>query len=465
MKKLKQITQKIKERGGIAWIVGGFPRDLLMGQPNYKDIDVEVYGIQPDVLETILMEFGAPKFCGKSFGVYKLDNYDFSFPRREFKNGTGHKGFDIEIDPFMSYEEACSRRDLTINAMMMDPITEQISDYCGGHLDLEEKILCHVSDKFVEDPLRVFRVAQFMGRFDDFKVSFDTFEMCNSLIPELRSLPKERLYTEIEKLLMKAKKPSRGFTFLYDVGALKEVFPELYSLYFVEQGKDHHAEGTVFAHTMLMLDSIPIEERTMTLMLAILVHDMGKMVVENEVDGDSIHFRGHAEETWVSENFLYRLTDETKLIEDVLTLTLYHMRPYELKDVLNKRLMRRLALKVDIPSLMRLHQADLEGRGSLKDTSHIPKFLDMYEEIKNEIKPLVTGKHLMESFNMKPGKHFGPFLKHLFEAQLDGKFDTVKGGIEYVNTNWLEFLQFSNTKLQTFGENIEDHVYDPERGY
>lgn len=435
MNKLKEITKEIQNAGGKVFIVGGFVRDLIMGQPNYKDIDVEVFNIAPETLENILTKFGSVKFCGKSFGAYKLENYDFSFPRREVKNGTGHKGFDIEIDPYMSFKEAASRRDLTINSLMMNPITEEIHDYFGGQYDIEHKILQHVSHKFSEDPLRVLRVAQFAGRFS-FNVDPNTFDLCSYLVRELRSLPKERIYTEIEKLLMLSPKPSVGFNFLYRMGVMREILPELYSLYFVEQGRDHHSEGSVWNHTMLMLDSVPLGERNMQLMLSILVHDLGKMVVENEIDGDSIHFKGHAEEGLeISENLLRRMTNEENLINDVLTVTKYHMRPYELKNVLNKKLLRRLALKVDIPSLMRLHQADLEGRGDIKDTSHIKKFLDMYEEVKNEIKPLITGKHLID-LGLKPGKHFGGILDKIFDRQLEDEFSTVEEGLKWLKLNW-----------------------------
>jgi tRNA nucleotidyltransferase (CCA-adding enzyme) len=275
-------------------------------------------------------------------------------------------------------------------------------------------------------------VAQFAARFD-FDVDDDTQDLCMKLVPELKDLPAERIYVEIEKLLLKANKPSIGFKFLYTIGALELLFPELHSLQYVMQGKDHHSEGDALAHTFLALDAIAVEERSSGLMFAILFHDLGKLVVENEVEGDSVHFKGHAEAgVELVKTALGRLTNETSLTECVLNLVENHMRPYDLKKNLNKRLVRRLAVNVNnFVKLMQLHKADQLGRGTPKDVSYIEDMLNMYYEVKNEIKPLVKGQNLIE-LGLTPGKHFGTILKRVFEAQLDGAFNTVDGGLEWL---------------------------------
>ena len=434
MERVKKISEEVKRAGGRAFLVGGIVRDKFLGLES-KDIDLEVFGIEPEALKTIIEKFGKVKECGKSFGVLKLDDLDISLPRRERKTGVGHKGFETECDPHMSIEEACSRRDLTINAMLFDPLTDELIDPFNGLSDIENKVLRHIDDiRFAEDPLRVLRVAQFHARFD-FRVHDDTNELCRVLLDELKHLSKERFFIEFEKILMKGNRPSKAFEWMLEFGVLDALFPEIAVLETIEQGRKWHPEGNVFTHTMLALDSVPKEERTLTLMLAILCHDLGKAVtggVPKEDDPESISFHGHAEEgVPVTETFLRKLTDNNKLIEDVCTLVKFHMRPLELKANPKKRLVRRLALKVDIPLLMKVNEADM--RGGLRSPEGIDEILAIFEEIKNEIQQLVEGRHLIE-LGLTPSPEFGIILSKIFEAQLDGEFSTLEDGLEFTKT-------------------------------
>lgn len=192
--------------------------------------------------------------------------------------------------------------------------------------------------------------------------------------------------------------------------------------------------GTVFEHTMIALDSVPMEQRRFDIMLAILTHDFGKAVVETgtEEDGTVVHFFGHAEEgEAVIREFLNRFMGEEgfkEVTESVVSLAVHHMRPYDLKRELHKKQLRRLALKVNIEDLLVVHIADMAGRPT--DTSHVERIVTMWQEIKNEIKPFVTGKHLIE-LGMKPSPEFGVILKAVFEAQLDGAFSTVEEGVVF----------------------------------
>lgn len=195
--------------------------------------------------------------------------------------------------------------------------------------------------------------------------------------------------------------------------------------------------GNVFHHTMLALDSVPKEERTLTLMFAILCHDIGKGItggIQDESNPEHISFHGHAEEgVAVTETFLNKLTDKKELIKDVCTLVEFHMRPLELKANPKKRVIRRLALKVDIPLLMKVHIADKKGTLLEPSFEDVEKVLEIFEEIKNEIHPLVQGKHLLE-LGLTPSKEFGIMLGEIFEAQLDGVFSTIEDGLEFTKT-------------------------------
>src|ERR1051325_180245 len=203
--KVIAIANAVRELGGRALRVGGCVRDLLMEhQP--KDWDLEVYGIEPARLRTLLDAFGPVNVVGEAFTVYKLGpTLDVSLPRRERKSGRGHKAFIIEGDPSMSFEDAARRRDFTVNSILEDPLTREVIDPFNGRDDINRKILRAVSvDTFAEDSLRVLRAAQLAARFE-FTIDPETVALCRRI--DLSDLPAERVWGEIEKLLMRARRP------------------------------------------------------------------------------------------------------------------------------------------------------------------------------------------------------------------------------------------------------------------
>src|SRR4051812_44163929 len=145
--KVKTLSAIVQRLGGRAMLVGGCVRDELMGV-DHKDWDLEVYGVQPEKLRDILDSFGEVNVVGEAFTVYKLGNdLDVSIPRRERKTGKGHRGFIVEGDAEMSFEEASSRRDFTVNSILKDPITNEIVDPFNGRQDIRRKLLRHVSSE------------------------------------------------------------------------------------------------------------------------------------------------------------------------------------------------------------------------------------------------------------------------------------------------------------------------------
>jgi tRNA nucleotidyltransferase (CCA-adding enzyme) len=214
---LKTISKRLKEEHAKAIVVGGSVRDHFLKLPS-KDYDIEVYGLESlEVLEKILSEFGSVNLVGKSFGVLKFvhnkEEYDFSFPRTEAKVAQGHKGFEVQTDGKMDFKTASKRRDFTINAMGYDIEEKTFLDPFDAQEDIKNKILRHIDDdSFVEDPLRVYRVVQFSARFE-FELADETKVLCKEMITKgmLEELPKERVYGEWKKLLLKAEKPSLGF--------------------------------------------------------------------------------------------------------------------------------------------------------------------------------------------------------------------------------------------------------------
>src|SRR6266542_602497 len=251
-KKILDIANEVRGAGGRALLVGGCVRDKLMNkQP--KDWDIEVYGIDPAQLRQLLDQFGDVNIVGEAFTVYKLgSDLDISLPRRDRKSGRGHRGFVIEGDPLMTIEEATSRRDFTINAILQDPLTGEIIDPFRGRPDLDNRTLRAVSLKtFAEDSLRVLRAAQFAARFG-FQIDPETVDACRLI--DLSDLPAERIWGEIEKLLLRARKPSIGFALARDLAVVERLFPELEALAGCPQEPEWHPEGDVWVHTLLVID-------------------------------------------------------------------------------------------------------------------------------------------------------------------------------------------------------------------
>ncbi|MDQ7086036.1 MAG: hypothetical protein Q9M36_14485 [Sulfurovum sp.] len=230
---LQRISQDLAQNHAKAIVVGGAVRDHFLALPS-KDYDVEVYGLADmEALEEILSAYGTVNLVGKSFGVLKFtherEEYDFSFPRLEAKIGQGHRGFEVEINGKLDFKEASRRRDFTINALGYDIENKDFLDPFDGRKDMKQHILRHIEDKtFIEDPLRVYRAVQFCARFG-YTLANDTFALCQTMIAEgmLEELPKERIYSEWTKLLLKSPKPSKGFALMKSLGILKRYFPEL----------------------------------------------------------------------------------------------------------------------------------------------------------------------------------------------------------------------------------------------
>jgi len=210
--------------GGRAFLVGGAARDLALSGEPPKDLDIEVFGLSPDAVRSTLERFGKVDAVGASFGVYKLrtpdGEVDVSLPRRENKAGRGHKGFIVAPDPTMTPEQAAARRDFTVNALMVDPLTGEVLDFFGGRADWQARVLRHVGPAFAEDPLRVLRAMQFCARWG-FTLESQTADLCRSLAGEFDTLPKERVWGEWRKWGERGRFPSAGLRALENAGWMR----------------------------------------------------------------------------------------------------------------------------------------------------------------------------------------------------------------------------------------------------
>ena len=469
------LCETIRTNGGRAFLVGGWVRDYLRGAANI-DYDLEVYGMAPEALRTLLDAAGTVNAVGEAFTVYKVKligdcglgiaefgevnsallpqseirnpqfTIDVSLPRRESKNGRGHRGFVVTGDPSMSYEEACSRRDFTINAIMYDPLTEEFIDPFNGRADLENKILRVVNpETFIEDSLRALRAMQFAARFE-FEIDPATVELCRSI--DLSDLPAERIWAEVEKWLLQSDKPSIGFWAAIQLGITEKLWPEIHALIGCPQEKEWHPEGDVDIHTAMvidearkLIDDLP-HPKKLAVMLGALCHDFGKPATTEFEDG-RIRSKGH-EDAGIkpTEDFLNKLNLQTidgyDVRKQVIALVADHLAPgqffkaHESGQKVSDGAFRRLAQRCEPDLLYRVARADCLGRiGDFKPDA-MEWFIAKVNDLKIPVKapePILMGRHVME-LGIKPGPRIGEITKAVYELQLDGKVTSLEEAIE-----------------------------------
>jgi tRNA nucleotidyltransferase (CCA-adding enzyme) len=446
---LESISKELIEKNAKAIVVGGSVRDHFLELP-IKDYDVEVYGLDSlDDLEDILSQYGSVNLVGKSFGVLKFvyegEEYDFSFPRTEQKVGEGHRGFDVTCDGALSYKEASLRRDFTINAMGYDIEEKAFIDPYGAKDDIERKTLRHINDEtFKEDPLRVYRAVQFCARFS-YTLALETFKLCKEMVEQgmLVELPKERVYTEFKKLLLKSSKPSIGFELMRELGMLK-YYPELEAIVAVPQSPKWHPEGDVWIHTLMCVDKMVAlktgdEKHDLKMMFAILCHDLGK-ATHTQITPEKISAIGHEQAGLKpTESFLYRLTDEHDFIKSILPLVEHHLAPsIYYRGKAKDSTIRRLSTKVNIEELVTVARADFLGRTTEESLTGIykagdwllekAKALDVYNEPPT---PLLQGRDLV-ALGIEPSKKYKILLDSVYKEQIAGKLVNKEDAIGYL---------------------------------
>jgi tRNA nucleotidyltransferase (CCA-adding enzyme) len=448
------IAAAVRAAGGRALVVGGWVRDDLLGlQP--KDLDLEVFGLTADRLRPLLERFGRVETVGESFAVFKVvaangsadaslpqNAIDVALPRRESKTGRGHKGFLVEGDPDLSFEEAARRRDFTINAISRDPLTNEIVDPFDGRRDLAERRLRVVDpDTFGDDSLRVLRALQFAARFE-LEVPGETRSICR-FIP-LDDLPPERIWGEVEKLLLQARRPSIGLALALDLDVVSRLWPELQTLVGCPQEPEWHPEGDVWVHTLLVVDEARARIDDLdrgpaaAMMLGALCHDLGKPDTTAVIDG-RIRSPGHEEggvapATRLLDRLNVHTLDGYDVRRAVLGLVAHHLKPSAFRKAatpVSDGAFRRLALKVDLELLARFAKADCHGRTGAFDCSAMDWFLERARALGVEHaapSPRVMGRHLID-LGVTPGPAMGDLLRRVYERQLDGEVRTLEEGL------------------------------------
>jgi tRNA nucleotidyltransferase (CCA-adding enzyme) len=438
----RAIARAAAGRRGRALIVGGWVRDRLRGEVS-KDVDIEIYGIPETELPALLAPFGRVEPVGRSFPVYKVAGIDVALPRRESKSGRGHTAFAVEGDPTMPLHEAARRRDFTINAIAWDPLTGAYEDPFGGRADLDEGVLRVVDPQtFADDSLRVLRALQFAARFE-LTVPEETRTLLAGI--PLDDLPPERVWGELEKLLLQARRPSLGFALARELDVVRRLWPEMAALIGCEQEHEWHPEGDVWIHTLMVIDQARGRIDALThaeqviIMLGAVCHDFGKPSTTAFLDG-RIRSIGH-EEAGVAPAtaFLDRLNihsvDGVDVRREVLGIVAHHLKPgmwHKVREEVGDGAFRRLAQKVNLELLAVLAKSDCTGRRGVFDCSAMDWFLERARALGVEHQPparLVLGRHLLP-LGITPGPAMGQLLQAIYERQLDGEVTTTAEGIQ-----------------------------------
>jgi tRNA nucleotidyltransferase (CCA-adding enzyme) len=438
---VEEIAREAGRLGGRALIVGGWVRDRLLGRAS-KDIDLEVFGIPSDQLRALLMRLGPVNAVGESFTVYKVGGIDVSLPRRDSKTGQGHRGFTVEGDPTMSTADAARRRDFTINAIAFDPLTAEHIDPFNGRDDLRTRTLRAVDPRtFGEDSLRVLRAVQFAARFEC-TLEAGTRALCERI--PLDDLPAERVWGEIEKLLLQAPRPSAGLQLALDLGVIRRLFPELEALAGCPQEPEWHPEGDVWVHTLMVVDEARTRiddldhARQVTVMLGALCHDAGKppttAVIDGRIRSMDHEQAGVAPATRLLDRLNVHTLDGFDVRSQVLGIVAHHLKPLAFAKAMppaGDGAFRRLALKVDLELLARVAESDCLGRTGNFECGGIRWFLERARELGVQHaapEPLLLGRHLL-ALGVKPGPQIGVILRQVYERQLDGRVTSVEEGI------------------------------------
>jgi len=408
---LYKIFDKLNTYGIKTIIIGGYIRDKFLNL-NSKDIDIEVFGLSSYArLENILQEFGKVNTVGKSFGVCKLSlktlELDFTLPRRDNKIATGHCGFDVIIDNRLDFKTASSRRDFTMNAIGFDVIEKKILDPFNGQEDIKNKILRAVNiNTFAEDPLRVLRAVGFASRFN-FTLEKSLFDLCKNMCEKnlLYELPKERIYIELEKILLKSKKPSSAFLLLKELNALK---------YFTPLNTLHNNNFSIILVALDKMATLKIKNKKINvqLMLSVLSYKFTKTD---------------------RHTFISNLTNNKKILHTIDTLLdISFSISYSDSDIL------RLATEVNIEHFLLFSQAVHQEINEdvfvkLKQRAMILKVLNQ------KPKAYLQGRDIL-NLGLKPSEKFSILLKRAYEAQINLKIKSKNEALQWLKEEVKSYL-------------------------
>ena len=429
-----RIVLQLRSAGHEAYFVGGCVRDFVMGViPDDYDI---VTSALPD---QVMAFFNRTVAIGAKFGVVAVIVEGHSYEVATFRSDDvyidGRRPSDVH---FTCAKEDVFRRDFTINGLLMDPVTGEITDYVDGLADIRKKIIRTIGDpnqRFQEDHLRMLRAIRFTANLN-FSLDSSTQEAIIENVAEIKTISAERLCDELSKLLTRGG-ACRGLESMSQTGILREILPEVDALKGVEQPPRFHPEGNVWQHTLMMLEILSDENKARVnpvLAWGVLLHDVGKPVSRSE-DEKGVHFYGHVQQgEKIADEIMQRLKFSRAQREAVLNLIGQHMNFMNVQKMRPARLKRFLRMP-DFDLHLELHRLDcLASHG----------MLDNYEFCRNQLENLtveelhpprlITGDDLI-ALGIPPGKIIGDILRALEDEQMEGRISSRDEAIIFVEKN------------------------------
>lgn len=448
---LKELAIRInKDIHGHLFIVGGAVRDMLLQQIP-KDYDLELFHVEPKLFENWLTanDFKYKLNSNSKFPVIRLilDNneLEIGFPRIENKTGSKHSDYEVDVYPNMSVNEASNRRDFTINAMYYDIILEE---YRNLHYicDLKYKKLKVVNVKtFREDALRIFRAMQFIARFE---LDFDDVVLAinQEMINELNQLDPSSIWLEFQKMIEKGTKKgvNMAIKFLLKLSSKFDLFPIFSQMAETKQNPEHHAEGDVMKHTILVvnetLQNSDLEKLSLYFLTA-LCHDMGKVRATFKKD-DKIVAYGHEKMTDEAEEFLTAIGTPIKLKKQIIFLIHNHMLNEKMRD---SKWMKKAdefdKVGLNLHDFMIIKSCDKLGAMNLKTrTEKIVEIIDFKNKFASlnilykPLEKLINGNDIIKLANNKiSGIMVGKLLQEVRESQYNGRIQDKKTACDFIS--------------------------------
>jgi putative nucleotidyltransferase with HDIG domain len=424
------IIRRLKDQGHKAFLVGGCVRDLLLRREP-KDYDVAT-DARP---EQVVSLFPSARLVGAHFGVVLVRAGSAEVEVATFRSdhayadGRRPSGVEFETDP----RRDVTRRDFTINGLLLDPQTDQVLDYVGGRDDLRAGVIRAIGDpetRFREDHLRMLRAIRFAARLG-FSVEPATFGAIRKLHEKIAVISAERIRDELVRVLTEGG-ARRGFELLDDASLLAVILPEVAAMKGVQQPPEFHPEGDVRVHTLMMLEGM--RSPSETLALGVLLHDVGKPPTFRVAD--RIRFDEHAEKGAVmAAGILTRLRFPNDTIRQVEALVANHLR---FKDVTRMResTLKRFLRMDRFEEHLELHRLDCAmSHGMLDNYEFLKRKLEEAPKELLKPKPLIDGHDLIAA-GYRPGPAFGRMLGAVEDAQLEGQIHTKEEGLALVHSRF-----------------------------
>jgi poly(A) polymerase len=436
----ERICRMLRAAGHQAYFVGGCVRDILL-ERGPADYDVAT-DATPDRVQQLFPQSLA---VGAKFGVIVVteDSGADSSTQVEVATFRSDVGYSDGRHPdkvvyAVTPQEDVKRRDFTINAMLLDPETNEILDFVGGRDDLRAGIIRAIGrpvDRFREDKLRMVRAVRFAARFR-YAIEAATFNAIVQSAPAIREVSPERLRDELTKILTEGA-ARRGFELLDETRLLPELLPEIARMKGVEQPPQFHPEGDVWTHTLIMLDGLAAG-CSPTLAWGVLLHDVGKPPTFTPPSGPNgrIRFDEHVEVgTRMAEEICRRLRFSNDDTAQIAALVANHLR---FKDVpqMKPSTIKRFVRLDRFEEHMELHRLDCSSsHGHLDNYEFVRRFLA--ETPPEQVHPprLLTGDDLI-SLGYRPGPPFHAILEAVEEAQLNGKVTTREAAMRLVEDSF-----------------------------